>query len=113
MQQILAAVGQMFRKSILILGLVSLLSLSSLYIFADQPSYAGATQLRDTSQTSVGSQTPENREQAYEEAVETLNNPKGLEQEYEKNLESYKESQPNQGLVEQAKEVVEKVTGQE
>jgi len=104
MQRILSVVGQAVRKSILIVCLMSLLSLSNLFIFASQP--ASATQL-----SSQQEQAAESREDSYEEAVEEATNPKKMDEVYEENVKDYKEAQPNKGLVEGAKDLVDKVTG--
>ncbi|MEP0946306.1 hypothetical protein NC992_05430 [Leptolyngbya subtilissima DQ-A4] len=56
--------------------------------------------------------TEEPRDQAYEEAVEVIDNPNGVQETYEKNLKQYKQENPDQkSLVEGAKDLVEKVTG--
>lgn len=113
MQHILSAVGQAFRKSILILSLITLLSLSNSFIFASQPAYAAKlTPEEKIDRADNSSAAPAIREESYEEEVEEAKSPAKMEEAYEKDLKEYKESQPDKGgLVEEAKELVEKVTG--
>jgi hypothetical protein len=110
MQRIFSALGQALSKSILIVSLIGLLSLSNLSIFSSQPAYA-ATRVT-TSPKIDYSQAAEVREESYEEAVEEAKNPEKMEEVYEENVKEYKETQPDKGgLIEEAKELVEKVTG--
>ncbi len=120
MQRILLTLGQAMRRSIFIVGLMTLISLSGLFIFVQQPSYA------DTS--SSGRLTPEekidrayeyseatglleeDRQKAYEQALEDAESTDTIEKAYERNLKAEKGSQPN--LIQKAEELVEKVTGQ-
>jgi len=106
MQSILSTLGQAFRKSVVILSLVTLLGLSNLFIFTSQPAYAAKLNPQAAIQQDVGS-----RVEAYEEAVEEAQNPAKMDEAYEEELEEYKESQPDTGLIEGAKDLVEKVTG--
>ena len=113
MQQMLSTLGQWLRKSVLVLGLVSLLSLAGLTM--PSASYAGPNQAVDSGITrvnrdAINKQSVEDREEAYENMTKAAKDPEGLEQEYEKNLEAYEENQPNQGLVEGAKNLIERVT---
>jgi hypothetical protein len=116
MQRILAAIGQFIRSSLVVIALVGLLSLSSLII--SQASYAGNTNVSNfradqVNPSTAEKQSVEKREQAYNNATKVAKQPEGLEQEYERNLESYEEAQPNSGIVEGAKQLIEKVTGNE
>lgn len=112
MRQIFSALKRAFRNTILTVALVSLLSFSCLLIFSVQSSLAAApTERQPTLEKGIDTTTSgENREEAYEEAVKAINDPKGVEKEYEENLDAFKETQPNKGLVEEAKDLVEKVT---
>jgi len=122
MQKILAAIGQAFGKGILIFGLMSLLSLSGLFIFANQPALADKPLQADekidrayTMSESAGLRE-EARQEAYDEAAEAVSeDPKqGLEKIYEADLNAYEKENPDEnGLIEGAKELVEKVTGKE
>jgi hypothetical protein len=113
MQRLLSAIS----KNVLIIGLVSLLSLSGLFIFSTQPAFADKSTAEaaidrayDLSETAGFKE--EDRQEAYEEATEAVADPKvGLEKIYEEDLKEYKEENPGKNpLVEGAKELVEKVT---
>jgi hypothetical protein len=51
------------------------------------------------------------REAGYEAAKQDAENLRTEEKAYKRNLKAYKEEQPNPGLVEGAKDVIEKITG--
>lgn len=117
MQRIISAIG----KRVLIIGLMSLLSLSGLFIFGNQPAFAdkksaeSAAIDRAYDLSEAAGFKEEDRQEAYEEATEAVANPKvGLEKIYEEDLKEYKEENPSENvLVEGAKELVEKVTGKD
>lgn len=119
MQRIISAVGQAFGKRILIFGLMSLLSLSGVFIVANQPALANKSlppeeKIDHAYYLSQVAEIPEEeRQSAYDEAAEAVKEPKkGLEKIYEKDLKDYKKENPgNSGLVEGAKKLVDKVTG--
>ena len=121
MQRIFSVIGQAFGKRLLIFGLMSLLSLSSLFIFANQPALADkaltAEEKIDRAYTlsEATGLKEEDRQKAYDKAAETVAEPKkGLEKIYEKDLKAYKKENPNdKSLVEGAKDLVKKVTGKE
>ncbi|MBD1930851.1 MULTISPECIES: hypothetical protein [Cyanophyceae] len=110
MQGILTALGQAFRQSILVVGLISLLSLSNIFIFASQPAYA-ASQLtaQEVDSTSGNSAAIELREESYEEAAEQARDPKKQDEIYQESVKATNQSNP--GLIEGAKELVDKVIG--
>lgn len=110
MQRILTALGQAFRQSILVVGLISLLTLSNIFIFASQPAYA-ASQLtaQEVDSTSANSAAIELREESYEEAAEQARDPKKQDEIYQESVKATNQSNP--GLIEGAKELVEKVIG--
>lgn len=123
MQQIFSAITQSFVKRVLLIGLMSLLSLSSLFVFTNQPAFADKLLEKSTpSETAIDRAyelneaagfKEEDRLEAYEEATEAVTNPKaGLEKIYEEDLKAYKkETSRGNPLVEGAKDIVEKVTG--
>lgn len=124
MQRIFSAIGQAFAKRILLFTLMSLLSLSGLFVFANQPALADkplnspakAEETIDRAYTlSEGTGLKEEaRQEAYEEATEALNDPKGLDKIYEEDLKAFKKENPGENaLVEGAKDLVDKVTGKE
>lgn len=120
MQRILKSVKQAFRKSILILALMSLISLSSLFIFATQPSKAATPNQKLTptqkpiQHKTIDIDSQNSREQAYEEQVKAAEDPDKV---YEENLKEFKKENPDEGLVEKtvegAEKLVDKVTGKE
>lgn len=113
MQRILLALGQALRKSVVILCVMSLISVSSLFIFVAQPSYAATAFDKKPAQSSVAPSSTDTvgREKAYEEAVKDAESIDSIEKVYEENLEEYKEENPDPGLVEKAENLIEKVTG--
>jgi hypothetical protein len=123
MQRFFSVIKQAFRKNIVILGLMSLLSLSGLFIFGQQSVLAASDKpLNNPSQKEetvdraytirqgVGLQE-EDRQEAYDAAANAITDPKGLDKIYEEDLKAYKETQPDTGLIEGAKELIKEVTG--
>jgi|SRR6476646_10158805 len=114
MQRILSAIGQFIRSSLVVMGLVALLSVSSLII--SQASYAGNTNVPNfradqLNPSTAEKQSVEKREQAYNNATRVAKDSDRLEKEYERNLESYNEKQPKTGIVKGAKQLIQKVAG--
>lgn len=110
MQQIFAILKQAFRQSLLILGLISLVSVTCLSLFATQPSLAATPNQKLMQQESMDHASQEDvsaREQAYEEQVQASENPEKV---YEENVKGTGEGIV-QKAVEGAKEAVTKVTG--
>lgn len=118
MQRIFSAINQALGKTVLLLGLIGLLSISSLLIFPIQSSLAANSKSLISQEKVTNQNTADhnaglgNREDAYEKAVEVVEDPKGLEKVYEENLDEYKGTEGNNGIVEAAKDLVENVTGQ-
>ena len=125
MQRFFSLIRQAFHKNVVILGLISLLSVSGLFIFAQQSALAVSNKpLNPSSQaqeaidraytfSEAAGLKEEDRQTAYEEATKAINEPggKGIEKIYEEDLEAYEKTQPDKGLVEGAKELLENVTG--
>ncbi|MFE4105103.1 hypothetical protein [Almyronema epifaneia] len=87
----------------------SLALMASWLMIATQPSYAAprASEVTQTQNTAAS----ESRSEAYEKATEIIDDPRGVEKTYEENMKTYKQENPsNNGLIEEAKELVEKVT---
>ena len=123
MQRILSKLKQALRPRILVLGLIFFISILSLSIFIQQPSYE--TTLEELKlippdykpnpeekinranefDPGVGIQE-EDRQEAYEQAVKDSKNLGTIEKAYERNLKAEGNSEPN--LIDKA---VEKVTG--
>jgi hypothetical protein len=106
MQKMLSALGRNFGKRFYAAVLAVVIGLVGWVAIAPQTSYAASDS------TAQQAQTAENREQAYEEAKSIANDPEGLEKEYEKNREEYLKSHPDEGgVVQEAKQAVERITG--
>jgi hypothetical protein len=124
MQRMFSVIGQAFVKRVLIVGLMSLLSLSGLFIFANQPALADKPLNRPSQAEEVIDRAytmseatglrEEDRQEAYEEAAEAINDPKGLDKIYDEDLKAFRKENPGEnGLLEGAKDLVDKVTGKE
>lgn len=112
MNRLFSALTAIFRKTMVVLALISLFALPSFAILS-QSSVAATNPNPKLQQTfSADELDKEYPPESYEEAVESVQNPEAVEEEYEKNLKIYKESTSDKGgLIDAAKEVIEKVTG--
>lgn len=107
MQRLFAVLKQMFRQSLVILGLVCLMSLSCLWM-ATQPSIAATRQPMMQQEMTQSTQDVSAREQAYEEQVQAAEDPEKV---YQENLKGTAQGEGIvQKAVEGAKEAVTKVT---
>jgi len=117
MQQIFSALGQVFRKCMAVLGLMSLIGLSGLLISVSQPSYAAVTsgpvQAQEKGIDVLESGKTESREEAYEEAAKAGESPQTVQKAEENEIKAFKRAQSNNGLVEGAQNLLDKVTGNE
>ncbi|MBW4483369.1 MAG: hypothetical protein KME14_12575 [Tildeniella torsiva UHER 1998/13D] len=102
---------EFFSRRFRAIALACLVGLMSWLTLATQPAFAAND--KGTAAPSVDQTlTAEPRDQAYEEAVEVIDNPNGVQKTYEENLKQYRQENPDQkGLVEDAKDLVNKVTG--
>lgn len=113
MQRMFSALKQAVRKSVLVLGLISLL-VSGLFI--SQPSLAATPNQKLVQQQNreQESQDANQREQAYEQEIEAAKDPEKV---YEENLKEERKENPGEGLVQKTVEgagkLVDKVTGNE
>lgn len=125
MQPIFSVIGQAFAKRVLVFGLISLLSLSSLFVFASQPALADRSNRASQAEATINRAytmsegtglREESRQEAYDETAEAINdNPKaGIEEIYEEDLKAYRsETSDEGGVLEGAKNLIDKVTGNE
>jgi hypothetical protein len=122
MQRIFSTIGGALGKRILIVGLMCLLSLSGLFIFANQPALADKPLqpqeniARAYAMSEATGVQEEERQEAYDEAIEAVSSDpeQGLEKIYEEDLKAYKKDNSDEnGLIEGAKDLVDKVTGKE
>ena len=131
MQQLFSTVWGALGKRILLFGLMGLLSVSGLFIFANQPALAGQplqVQQKIISQAgskSVNRAYTQNEglglpdappQESYDAITEEISSdPKqGLEEIYEEDLKVYEEETSNDnGLLDGAKDLINKVTNKE
>lgn len=122
MQSLFSTIGKSLGKRILLISLMGLLVLSSVFVFTNQPALADRpSQAQDKidrayNMNESAGLREEDRQEAYEEATEAVgSDPKeGLEEIYEEDLKAYKQDNAdNGGLLGGAKNLVDKVTGQE
>lgn len=120
MPRILSGLKQTFCQTILIVGLMLFISMSSLFCL-QQPSFAATS-------TSANKLTPdakidrayqyneaagfkeEEREEAYEQAVKDSESLESLEKVYERNEKAYEKENPQPNIIEKAEEVIKDVT---
>ncbi|MFB2972780.1 hypothetical protein ACE1CD_27795 [Aerosakkonema sp. BLCC-F183] len=118
MQRLFSSLKHAFRQSFFIFSLISLIGLSSLFIFSPPSLAAAPTERQPTLERGIDkaaqtNQAGHNRVDAYEKAVKAVDDPQGLDKVYEKNLGKYEETQPDTGIIKEASKIIEKVTGQE
>jgi hypothetical protein len=99
-----------FNRPLQTLALAGLIGVMAGFMVVHQPAYAADA--RPTSTSTVDKVlTEEPRDQAYEEAVEIIDDPNGVQKTYEENLKQYRQENPDQGgLMEEAKDLVKKIT---
>lgn len=101
-----------FYKSILATVLVGLISWLSFSVIVEPAQATVSNQSRTQSSLNLENQSIEDREKAYEQEVKIGDKPEDLEKQYEKNLQEYRQQNPDEGgLVDQAKGLLEKATG--
>ena len=111
MQRISLTLGQALRRSIFVLGLILLISVSSLFLFVQQPSYAvtsAATKYNESAGIKE-EEKQEERQEAYEQAIKDAESPATMEKAYERNEKAYEKENTQPNLIEKAEELVEKV----
>ncbi len=114
MGQVFLMLKRALRKTLVLIGLVSLIYTSGFFI--GQNSYAATTQKPVKEQPFIldEPQTATDREAAYKEAIEEVKKSDGLEKEYEKDLKTFKKENPGENpVVEGAKGLIDKVTGKD
>jgi len=128
MQKILSTLKQTFVSGILVFGLMIFISLSGLFLFVQQASYATTLEelklvppeYKPNSEEKINRANEydpgvgvreEERQEAYEQAIKDGENLNTMEKAFERNLKEEEAGKPQEGLVEKAKEVIENVTG--
>ncbi|MBE9109329.1 hypothetical protein IQ273_07860 [Nodosilinea sp. LEGE 07298] len=110
MQRLITRSREWFSDRLRAIALVSLVGIMGWLMLASQPAYAAEAQ-RASTPTVDKTMTAEPRDQAYDEALEVIDNPNGVQNTYEENLKQYRQENPDQGgVVAGAKELVEKIT---
>ncbi len=112
MRQVFLTLRQAFYKSMVLMGLVSLIYTAGFFVV--EHSYADTLKQPVKEQPFIldEPQTATNRDAAYEAAVKEVKKSDGLEKEYEKDLKTFKKENPSENpVVEGAKDLINKVTG--
>jgi hypothetical protein len=111
MQHVISSLWQIVRKGLLIVVGVSLFNVLGWFSLATQPSYAVSSPEEYLTEIRKD-QSMKDRQEAYKEATEITEDPKmGIEKEYEREVDQYFEEHPEEGgIVQEAKELVNKVT---
>jgi hypothetical protein len=108
MRSMASSFNRFFGKVFFVLALVCSFSVGWLGL-PQQSSYAAE---KPTMSQMQSESSLESREQAYEKAKEIADDPKmGIQKEYEEEVEVYREENVEGGIIEEAKELVTKVTG--
>jgi hypothetical protein len=112
MQQVMSSLWQVVRKGLLLIVCVSLFNVLGWFSLSTQPSYAVSSPEEYLNEIRKD-QSMKDRQEAYKEATEVTEDPKmGVEKEYEREVDQYFEEHPDEGgVVQGAKELVNKVTG--
>ncbi|MBD2233511.1 hypothetical protein [Phormidium tenue] len=111
MQRLITLSKEVISRRFRAIALVCLVGLMSWLTLATQPAFAANSKATVTPPVDQAL-TEEPRDQAYEEAVEVIDDPNGVQKNYEENLKQYRQENPDQkSLVDDAKDLVNKVTG--
>ncbi|WP_156119887.1 hypothetical protein [Leptolyngbya sp. KIOST-1] len=108
MQCLVSRSREWFSDRLRAIALVGLVGLLGWLMLASSPAYAA--EARSASTPVDKALTAEPRDQAYDEAVKVIDDPKGVQKTYEENLKQFRQENPDQGsVVEGAKELVGKI----
>jgi hypothetical protein len=109
MQRLITLTQDFLSRRLRSLALAGLVGLMGWLMIASQPAYAAKSADASTPVDQVMTQEP--RDQAYEEALEVIDDPNGVQKTYKDNLKQYRQENPeNNGPVESAKDLVKKMT---
>jgi len=120
MPRILLSLKQTFCQTVFLVGLMLLISISSLFC-SQQPSFAvtlsAANQLTPDAKIDRAYQygeaagiREEQREDAYEQAIKDSENPHSLEKAYERNEKAYEKENPQPNIIEKTEKLIQNVT---
>ncbi|NDJ25616.1 hypothetical protein GS682_29200 [Nostoc sp. B(2019)] len=127
MQKILLTCKQVLRSTFLVFSLMMFISLSGLFVFVQQASYATTLEelklvppeYKPNSEEKINRANEydpgvgvleEERQQAYEQAIKDGESLNTMEKAYERNVKAENEGKPQESIVEKAKEVIGNVT---
>lgn len=115
MKRVLKALGKTLSQSILLVCTLAFIGLLGLAVVPSQAAYAGQdrTEAPPEAQITDPAKSFEdlNPQAAYEDIVKTAQNPAKVEKVYDESLKEYKGEHPQEGLVQKAEDLIEKVTG--
>ncbi len=109
MQRLVTFAQEFCDRCLRSLAIACLVSIMSGLIVAPLSAYAASTAETSTPVDQVMAEEP--RDQAYEEALQVIDDPNGVQKTYKDNLKQYRKENPETGgLVEDTKELIEKIT---
>ncbi|UNU24333.1 hypothetical protein [Microcoleus vaginatus] len=116
MKRVLKAFGQTLSQSILLVCTLAFIGLLSLAVVPSQAAYAGqdkthAPQEATITEPATSFEDLNPQAGAYDEIVKTSQNPANVEKAYDESLKEYKGEHPQEGIVQKAEDLIEKVTG--
>ena len=118
MKRVLRALGQTLSQSILLVCMLVFLALAGLAIAPNQAARAAgqySSQAQPEAKITDPAESFEdlNPQAAYEDIVNTAQNPAKVEKVYDESLKEYKQEHPQESIVQKAEDLIEKVTGKE
>lgn len=116
MQAIFSALGQAFRKSILALCLITLISTASALVLVQQPSYALTPEEKIDRAYEYSEATglrEEDRQKDYLEEVGKAQQVDSVDKVYQDSVKANQKEKSGFSIIEQAKGLIEKVTGKD
>lgn len=115
MKRVLKALGQTLSQSILLVCTLAFIGLLGLAVVPSQAAYAGQDRSHAPQEAKITDPAESfedlNPQAAYEDIVKTAQNPAKVEKVYDESLKEYKGEHPQEGIVQKAEELIEKVTG--
>ncbi|MEG4505447.1 hypothetical protein QUA81_17530 [Microcoleus sp. F6_B4] len=115
MKRVLKALGQTLSQSILLVCTLAFIGLLGLAAVPTQAAYAGQDRSHAPQEAKITDPAESfedlNPQAAYDEIVKTAQNPAKVEKVYDESLKEYKGEHPQEGIVEKAEGLIEKVTG--
>ncbi|MEG5000790.1 hypothetical protein [Microcoleus sp. B4-D4] len=117
MKRVLKALGQTLSQSILLICTLAFIGLAGMALAPNQAAYAAGQYSSQAPQSGKITDPAEkfedlNPQAAYEDIVNTAQNPAKVEKVYDESLKEYNEEHPQENIVQKAEELIEKVTGQ-